>query len=368
MDVEDLQSAGVIGAVDGDLAIKTARTHQRSIENIRPVGGRHDDDAGVAFKAIHLRQELVEGLLPLVVATAKAGTTLTTNGVDLVNEDDAGGIFLGLLEQIAHTAGTDADEHFDELGAGDREERHTRLTSDCLGQKGLAGAGRTNQQHTFGDLGADGCEAIRILEEVDHLGQLKLGAFDAGNVGESDLGGGLHLNPGLALAELHGGIASTASLGAAEQEEQTTQQQQRKNQTSRRLLPGRSLTRWLYSDIHVVLRQQTQQLLVGGQVDLGSAAIVFHHLSGPAVGGNQHTADLVVLNCFNKIAVAHGPRFLLGVATPEESRSDHHDRQDQQGRQADVAPTLVQGSRRSDEGMLNGFSGIRRRAAPRPRS
>ena len=117
MNVEDLQSAGVIGAVDGDLAIKTTRTHQRSIENIRAVGSRHDDDAGVAFEAIHLRQQLVEGLLPLVVATTKAGTTLTTNGVDLVNEDDAGGIFLGLLEQIAHAAGTDADEHLDELRA-----------------------------------------------------------------------------------------------------------------------------------------------------------------------------------------------------------------------------------------------------------
>ena len=116
MDVEDLKSAGVIGAVDGDLAIKTTGTHQRSIENIRTVGGRHDDDAGVAFEAIHLRQELVEGLLPLIVATTKAGTTLTTDGVDLVNEDDAGSIFLGLLEQIAHAAGTDADKHLDELG------------------------------------------------------------------------------------------------------------------------------------------------------------------------------------------------------------------------------------------------------------
>ena len=77
-----------------------------------------------------------------------------------------------------------------------------------------------------------------------------------------------------------------------------------------------------------MLGQQTQQLLVGSQVHLGAAAVVFHHLSGAPIRGDQHATDLVVLNRFNEIAVAHGPRFLLGVATAQEGRGDHHDRQD----------------------------------------
>src|SRR3954466_11233186 len=33
----------------------------------------------------------------------------------------------GLLEQVAHAAGAHADEHLDEVGTGDRVERHARL-------------------------------------------------------------------------------------------------------------------------------------------------------------------------------------------------------------------------------------------------
>ena len=37
-----------------------------------------------------------------------------------------GAVALGLVEQVAHAAGADADEHLDELGAGDAEERARR--------------------------------------------------------------------------------------------------------------------------------------------------------------------------------------------------------------------------------------------------
>ena len=233
-----------------------------------------------------------------------------------------------MLEQIADAAGTDSDEHLNEFRAGDREKRNASFTGDGFGKQGLTGAGRTHQKHTLGNLGANCREAIRVFEEVNDLRQLELGPFNASDVGEGDLGGGLHLNPGLALAELHGRIATATALGPAEEEEQTTEQQQREDQASSCLLPGRSLTSGLNGNVHIVLCQQTEEFLIGSQVDLGATTIVFNHLRSPPVGGDQHTADLVVLNRFNEVAVAHGPRFLLGVATTEESRSDHHDRQD----------------------------------------
>src|SRR6266699_2738249 len=37
---------------------------------------------------------------------------MTTNGVDLVDENDAGAVALGLVEQVAYAAGAYADEHF----------------------------------------------------------------------------------------------------------------------------------------------------------------------------------------------------------------------------------------------------------------
>ena len=66
-------------------------------------------------EAVHLNEQLVQGLLTLVMATAHTGTTMTTNSVNLINEDDGRGGLLGLLKEVAHSGGTDADEHLDEI-------------------------------------------------------------------------------------------------------------------------------------------------------------------------------------------------------------------------------------------------------------
>ena len=287
MDTKDLQTAGVVGTIHNHLTVEATGAHQRRIQHVGAVGGRNDDDAGVALKAVHLREELVEGLFPLVVAAAEASATLTTHGVDLVNEDDARGVLLGLLEQVAHPAGTDTHEHLDELRTGDREERHTGLASDGLGQQGLTGTRRAHQQDTLGNLGADGGEAIGVLEEVDDLGQLELGAFNAGHITKGDLGFGLHLNPGLALAEVHGGVPATA-LGTTQEEEETTQQEQGEDQGTKGLLPGLGLTGRLDSDVDLVTLKELQQILVGGEVDHGALAVVLDHLGRAAIGSDQN--------------------------------------------------------------------------------
>ena len=62
-----------------------------------------------------------------------------------------GALAFGLLEHIADARGADADEHFDEVGARQAEERHARLAGDGLGQQGLAGARRPDQQHALGN-------------------------------------------------------------------------------------------------------------------------------------------------------------------------------------------------------------------------
>ena len=113
---------------------------------------------------------------------------------------------------------------------------------------------------------------------------------------------------------------------------------------------------------------QAQKLLVRSEVHLSTATVVLHHLSGATVRGDQHTADLVVLNRFNEVAVAHSSRFLLCVSTAEECWGNHDNRQHQQGRKANVAPSLVQSSPRLDEGMLTESSGITRSAEPQQRS
>ena len=218
--LEDLVPALQVRAVDGDLAVEAARAQQRRVEDVGPVGGRDQDDAALDVEAVHLDQQLVEGLLALVVAAAEAGAAVPADGVDLVDEDDRRGVGLGLLEQVADPGGTDTDEHLDEVRAGDRVERHAGLAGDGAGEQRLAGAGRAVEQHALGDLGADGLELRRVLEELLDLLELLDRLVGAGDVGERRLRGVLGDQLGLGLAELHDPGAAALHLVHEEQEQQ----------------------------------------------------------------------------------------------------------------------------------------------------
>ena len=167
--VQDGDAALDVGRVDDHLAVEAAGAQQRRVEDVGPVRGGDDDDVGVRVEAVHLHEDLVQGLLALVVAAAEAGAALAADRVDLVDEDDAGRVALGLVEQVAHARGADADEHLDELGAADREERHARFARDGARQQRLAGAGRADEQDAARDAGAQGDELLGVLEELDDL-------------------------------------------------------------------------------------------------------------------------------------------------------------------------------------------------------
>ena len=167
--LEDLLAADDVRVRHDDLAVETAGPQQRRVEHVGPVGGGDEDDALVRLEAVHLDQQLVQRLLALVVAAAEAGAAMAADRVDLVDEDDARRVLLGLLEHVAHAAGADADEHLDEVGARDGEERHVRLAGDGAGEQRLAGAGRADQQHAARDAAAEPLELLRVAQELDDL-------------------------------------------------------------------------------------------------------------------------------------------------------------------------------------------------------
>ena len=81
----------------------------------------------VVVEAVHLGQQLVECLLPLVVGHVRARRRAAlADGVDLVDEDDGRGPLAGLGEQVPDPGRAHAHEHLHEAGAGDREERYAR--------------------------------------------------------------------------------------------------------------------------------------------------------------------------------------------------------------------------------------------------
>ena len=115
------------------MPVEASGAQQRGVEDVGPVGGSDQDDALVRLEAVHLDQQLVEGLLALVIAAAQAGAALAADGVDFIDEDDAGRVLLALLEKIADAASADADEHFYEVRTGNGEERNVGFAGNGAG-------------------------------------------------------------------------------------------------------------------------------------------------------------------------------------------------------------------------------------------
>ena len=162
-----------VGQRDRDLPVEPAGTQQGRVEYLRPVGRGQHHDAHGRVEAVHLGEQLVQGLLPLVVGDDRARSCpALPDRVDLVDEDDRGGPLARLGEQVADPGGADADEHLDEAGAGRREERHVRLAGDGPGEQGLAGSRRADHEHAARHDGPGPAVALRRAQEVDDLADL----------------------------------------------------------------------------------------------------------------------------------------------------------------------------------------------------
>ena len=154
VDLQNLLPALQVGQLHRHPPVKASGPGQGGVQRLGPVGGCQNDDAVVALKAVHLGEQLVQGLLPLVVA-ADLPIPLFADGVNLVDEYDTGGLFLGLLEKVPDLGGAHAHEHLHKFRAGHGEEGHVGFTGHRLGQHGLAGARRAHQQNALGHGGAD---------------------------------------------------------------------------------------------------------------------------------------------------------------------------------------------------------------------
>ena len=169
-----------------DLPVEPSGAEEGRVENVGAVGGRHDYDALVRFEPVHLYEELVERLLPFVVSAAEPRTAVTPYGVELVDEYDAGGVALGLNEEVPHAGCADADEHFDEVAAADNKERDARFAGDCLGEEGFTRSGRAHEQDALGNPAAELGELFGALKEFDDFLDFFLGLVDSGHVLERD--------------------------------------------------------------------------------------------------------------------------------------------------------------------------------------
>ena len=167
-----------------DLAVEAARTQQRRVKHVWPIGCGNYNNSIVGLEPVHFHQELVQSLLPFIIASAIADAAASAHGINFVDEDDARSVFLSLLEHIAHTARPDTHEHFNEVGAGDREERHARFAGNRARQQRLAGSRRADEQRALGNFAAKARELLRVAQKLDDFLQFLLCLVNSGNIVE----------------------------------------------------------------------------------------------------------------------------------------------------------------------------------------
>ena len=275
--LEDREARRLVRQLERDVTIEAAGPEQGRVEHVRPVGRGEHDHRLVPGEAVHLREDLVEGLLALVMAAAEPGAAHPPDRVELVDEDDRGRAPLGLLEHLAHPRGADPDEHLDELRGRDVEERHAGFAGKRARQKGLAGARRADQQNAVGRLGAELSILVGRLQELDQLGHLALGVVLPGDVGEGHLLRPLLLLPDRAREEVVDALAAERAADgpahATEEPEVDADQDDPGQERIEQPRDARRLTR-LALDLHAVLFEQRVEVRI---LDRGHPA---QHLIG----------------------------------------------------------------------------------------
>ena len=323
MNLQDLLAADEVGVRDDDLTVEAAGPQQRRIEHVGPVGRGDDDDAFVLLEAVHLDEQLVERLLALVVAAAKAGAAMATDRVDFVDEDDAGRVLLRLLEHVAHAACADADEHFDEVGARNREEGHVRFARDRARGQCLAGARRADKQHAARDASAEFLELLRVAQELDDLLQVFLGFVDASDVLERHASLRLGQKLGLRLAEAHR-LAGAALHLPGHVDPQAQEQQHRQDAGDDREQPVVAVRRRLGRDRHVLLVKRLHEAGVVRRIGLERSPVL--HVAGNLRPRDGDVANVAGVGVAQELAEGDFARRSLLARALKQS----HERQNEQ--------------------------------------
>ena len=317
---QDFLAAFDVGITDGDLTVKTSRAQQGGVQYVFAVGRRDNDHAFVGFKTVHLNQQLVQRLLTLIVATTVTGTTGPAHSVDFVDEHDAGRIFLGLFEHVAHTGCTHANEHLDKVGTRDGKERHTRLTRNGTGQKRFTGSGRALKQSTFGDLTTQAAEFLRVAQKFDDLFELFFRLINARNVVKRDatMLFGQHL--GFGFAETHR-TTFAATLHAVHEVNPHTDQQRDWQQGHQQRLETGLLLRCRF-DRHIIFDQQRRNIRVFRLDHQIISAIRFAKTHLLAI--QRHIAHFAALNRADKLRIADFIALQVSICAAEQVEQGQH--------------------------------------------
>lgn len=182
MDFQNSLAGLLVGPVQRYLTVKAPGAEQGTVEHVGAVGGGQNNHIFVTFETVHFCEDLVECLLPFIVTSTEAGATGAPDGIQFINKNQRRCFLAGGVEHIPNSCRANANEHFYELGGTDAEKGYLCLPCNGLGQQGLAGARRTNQQDARWHFRTQGLVFFRGRQEINDFGDVPLGGLDARNV------------------------------------------------------------------------------------------------------------------------------------------------------------------------------------------
>src|SRR5258708_4058409 len=200
------------------------------------------------------------------MTAAKAGVTMTSDRVDLIDKDDARRMLLALHEQVAHAGCAHANEHLDKVRSRNGKKRHAGFARDRARKQRLAGSRGADQQHALRYSPTQPREAFRVAQKLNYFFELVLRLVDSGDVGEGNFVRILSQQLGAALTERHRLAAADLHL-AHEENPQRRQHDHGEPLHQRDHPPWIALSR-LGRDLDALLAQRFDQIGVVGRVDL----------------------------------------------------------------------------------------------------
>mmetsp|Transcript_27199 Transcript_27199/g.39835 ORF Transcript_27199/g.39835 Transcript_27199/m.39835 type:complete len:387 (+) Transcript_27199:1186-2346(+) len=309
VNTEHFQTAIFIGNTNVNFTIKTSKTTKSRINSVGAVGTSNNNDGSTLFQPIHERKHLTNNTsfyLPIGLFT------FWCNGINLINKDNAGGILLGLGEDITDTGSSHSNKHLYEFGTGDGDEGNTSLTSNGLGKKSLTCSGRTIQDNSSGNSASVLGVNLRLLQKVNNLNQFHLGSITSGDILKVDSSIRDHLNLGLGLTHTHGVSRSahtswhTSSRTTAEEEETSEESRRKDERLSKIAKTTGCLVGGEHSNINLVASELCQKLrIVGESLKLNTCSIGINSKKLGSIGREGDLLDTVAIDKFEEVRVTH---------------------------------------------------------------
>ena len=163
-------------------AVETSRTGQCRVKRFRTVGCCQNNNTVISLKTIHLRKQLVQGLLTFIVSTCHLSVTFLTNGIDLINEYDTRCFFLCLFKEVTNFGCAHTNKHFHKFRTGHREERYIGFTGYCFCQHGFTGTWRAYKENAFRHGGSHVCVFLWVMKVIYNLCKVFLGFILSGYI------------------------------------------------------------------------------------------------------------------------------------------------------------------------------------------